>query len=129
AARDGSGWGSLAAAFLGAGAEAVVATQWSILDNESTRLVEALYDADVGHDVFRDPAAALASAQARLEGTSPPAVWAAFTVVRAPPAAEQADAPPAAGRADAPPAAGRADAPPAAGRAGAPRGGATGASR
>jgi tetratricopeptide (TPR) repeat protein len=87
--RDGSGWGSLAAAFLGAGAESVIATQWSILDKESASVVEALYDADVGRDLFRDPTAALAAAQARLEGAVPSTVWAAFTVVRAPPVVGQ----------------------------------------
>lgn len=86
ASRDGSGWGSLAAAFLGAGAETVIATQWSIPDGDSARLVEALYDFDLGTDVMRDPATALASAQARVAGSISPRAWAAFTVLRAPPA-------------------------------------------
>jgi tetratricopeptide (TPR) repeat protein len=83
--RDGSGWGSLAAAFLGAGAEAVVATQWSVSDADASSVAEALYDQDVGHDIVRDPTAALADAQVRLERAVPAKAWAAFTVVRAPP--------------------------------------------
>ncbi|HEU4537622.1 MAG TPA: CHAT domain-containing protein, partial [Polyangiaceae bacterium] len=87
ASRDGSGWGSLAAAFLGAGAEAVVATQWSVDDADAALVAEALYERDVGHDVFRDPTAALARARVRLEPKVPARAWAAFAVVRAPPAA------------------------------------------
>ncbi|HEU4403816.1 MAG TPA: CHAT domain-containing protein [Polyangiaceae bacterium] len=83
--RDGSGWGSLAAAFLGAGAEAVVATQWSVNDASTARVIEALYDDAPARDVFRDPAAALAAAQAQVAGRVPASTWAAFTVVRAPP--------------------------------------------
>jgi tetratricopeptide (TPR) repeat protein/CHAT domain-containing protein len=85
ASRDGSGWGSLAAAFLGAGAEAVVATQWSITDADAARVAEALCEQDIDHDILRNPVAALAEAQVRLERTVPASAWAAFTVVRAPP--------------------------------------------
>jgi tetratricopeptide (TPR) repeat protein len=84
ASRDGTGWGSLAAAFVVAGAEAVVATQWSVDDGDATRVVKALYE-DVPR-ALGDPARALAAAQARLAGDLPARAWAAFTVVRAPPA-------------------------------------------
>ncbi|HEU4404841.1 MAG TPA: CHAT domain-containing protein [Polyangiaceae bacterium] len=85
ASRDGSGWGSLAAAFLSAGAEIVIATQWSVPDGDSARLVEALYDPELGADARRDAVAALASAQARVAGSISPRAWAAFTAMRAPP--------------------------------------------
>ncbi len=83
ASRDGTGWGSLAAAFLVAGAEAVVATQWSVDDGDAANVVKSLYE--YGPGLRGDPARALAAAQARLAAGVAPRAWAAFTVVRAPP--------------------------------------------
>jgi tetratricopeptide (TPR) repeat protein len=83
AASDEAGWGSLAAAFVVAGAESVVATQWSVNDAEAAELVEALYEDT--NAMRKDPARALAAAQTRLARRATATTWAAFTVVRAPP--------------------------------------------
>lgn len=83
ASRDETGWGSLAAAFVVAGAETVVATQWSVVDTDATRIVKELYN-DAPR-MLADPARALAAAQARLASEAPARAWAAFTAVRAAP--------------------------------------------
>jgi hypothetical protein len=82
AGTDDTGHGSLAHAFLDAGAEHVVATKWTIQDADAARLVTAFYDA--GGD--RDPVAALAAAQRRLAGTLGVRTWASFEVFAARPA-------------------------------------------
>lgn len=69
-------WGSLAAALLAAGSEAVIAALGSVADEDARLLVEALYR----HDVARDPARALARAQRELARTRPPRSWASFMV-------------------------------------------------
>jgi CHAT domain-containing protein len=81
-ARDDSGWGSLASAFLIAGAEAVVATSWRVPDTEVPVLMDQFYDADGA----TDPARALAAAQKALATKLPARTWAAFAVIAAPPA-------------------------------------------
>ncbi|HSK05681.1 MAG TPA: CHAT domain-containing protein, partial [Kofleriaceae bacterium] len=82
AGTDDTGNGSLAHAFLDAGAEHVVATKWTIQDTDAARLVMAFYDA--GGD--RDPVSALAAAQRRLAGTLGVRTWASFEVFAARPA-------------------------------------------
>jgi tetratricopeptide (TPR) repeat protein len=80
ASHDEGGWGSLAAAFVAAGSDHVVATQWSVDDAATAELVRRFYDAGG----VASPAAALATAQAAMaagDGTA----WAAFTVVASPP--------------------------------------------
>ena len=81
AARDEGGWGSLAAAFLGAGAEAVVATQTSVKDEAAAALVQRFYQLGGA----TRPVEALAAAQAELAGTMAVRDWATFTIVAAPP--------------------------------------------
>lgn len=81
-ARDDSGWGSLASAFLIAGAEAVVATSWRVPDTEVPTLMDQFYDAGGA----TDPARALAAAQKTLATKLPARTWAAFAVIAAPPA-------------------------------------------
>lgn len=80
AGRDDAGNGSLANAFLDAGADVVVATRWSVGDAEAAGLVEAFYAA--GGD--RDPVRALGAAQ--LASKLPAMTWAAFEVFVARPA-------------------------------------------
>lgn len=82
AGTDDTGDGSLAHAFLDAGAEHVVATKWTIADGDAARLVVAFYDA--GGD--RDPIRGLAAAQQRLAGTLQARTWASFEVFAARPA-------------------------------------------
>jgi hypothetical protein len=81
-AHDDSGWGSLASAFLIAGAEAVVATSWRVPDKEVPVLIDQFYDSDGA----TDPARALAAAQKALATKLPARTWAAFAVIVAPPA-------------------------------------------
>jgi hypothetical protein len=81
-ARDDSGWGSLASAFVIAGAEAVVATSWPVPDAEVPALMDRFYAA--GGAI--DPARALATAQAAAASELAPRTWAAFAVIAAPPA-------------------------------------------
>lgn len=78
--RDDAGNGSLANAFLDAGADVVVATRWSVGDAEAAGFVEAFYAA--GGD--RDPVRALGAAQ--LASKLPATAWAAFEVFVARPA-------------------------------------------
>ena len=80
-ARDDAGWGSLAAAYITAGADAVVASSWSVEDDGTRRFVEKLYQ----YPVREQPARALAAAQASSRETLPARTWAAFTVIAAPP--------------------------------------------
>jgi tetratricopeptide (TPR) repeat protein len=82
AGTDDMGGGSLAHAFLDAGAEHVVATKWTIEDGDAARLVAAFYDA--GGD--RDPIRGLEAAQRRLAGTLTARTWASFEVFAARPA-------------------------------------------
>jgi tetratricopeptide (TPR) repeat protein len=81
-ARDDAGWGSLAAAFLAAGSDFVIASAWSINDATTQTFIEALYRGPVREH----PARALAEAQARMRGKLPARTWAGFTVIAAPPA-------------------------------------------
>lgn len=81
-ARDDGGWGSLAAAFLAAGSEAVIASAWSVDDAATLQFIDELYR----HPVAADPVAALVRAQAATRATLPARAWAAFTVIAAPPA-------------------------------------------
>jgi tetratricopeptide (TPR) repeat protein len=80
-ARDDAGWGSLAAAFIAAGSDAVIASSWSVDDDATRRFVDALY----ALPVREHPARALAAAQARSRAVLPARIWAAFTVIAAPP--------------------------------------------
>ncbi len=79
--RDDAGNGSLAAAFLDAGADSVVATRWSVADAEATRLVTAFYK----EGGARDPVGALAAAQRSVAAELPAQVWTAFEVIAARP--------------------------------------------
>ncbi len=81
AARDDGGWGSLAAAFLAAGSEAVIASAWSVDDAATLQFIDELYR----HPVAADPVAALAAAQKATRARLPARAWAAFTVIAAPP--------------------------------------------
>jgi tetratricopeptide (TPR) repeat protein len=81
-ARDDAGWGSLAAAFLTAGSDFVIASEWSINDTATAMLIEELYRGPVREH----PARALAEAQARTRAKLPARTWAGFTVIAAPPA-------------------------------------------
>lgn len=74
AGRDDAGNGSLTTAFLDAGADAVVATRWSVVDAEAAKFIEAFYAA--GGD--RDPVRALGVAQ--LDSKLPVTTRAAFEV-------------------------------------------------
>jgi CHAT domain-containing protein len=70
-------WGSLAAAFLAAGSEQVLAALWSIEDETGRRFVLRFYD-EGGVD---DPAAALARTQrAWIAAGEPPSSWAPFVL-------------------------------------------------
>jgi CHAT domain-containing protein len=80
-ARDDAGWGSLAAAYIAAGADAVIAASWSIEDTATRRFVEELYR----HPVREQPARALAAAQLRSRAMVPARIWAGFTIIAAPP--------------------------------------------
>jgi tetratricopeptide (TPR) repeat protein len=80
AARDEGGWGSLAAGFIAAGSDAVVATHWSVEDVATAELVRGFYAAGG----TRDPARALAAAQVAASQSSSTS-WAAFTLIAAPP--------------------------------------------
>jgi tetratricopeptide (TPR) repeat protein len=80
ASHDEGGWGSLAAAFVAAGSDHVVATQWSVDDAAAADLVRRFYDAGG----VASPAAALAAAQTAMAPGADTA-WAAFTVVASPP--------------------------------------------
>lgn len=100
-ARDDAGWGSLAGAYLAAGADFVIASAWSVDDASTRRFVEELYTAPAASSaaapaaaaarsparalVRQQPARALAAAQARTRATLPARVWAGFTVIAAPP--------------------------------------------
>jgi tetratricopeptide (TPR) repeat protein len=88
AAGDEGGWGSLAAAFLHAGSERVIASDRAVDDEEAQALMRAFYAAGG----LRDPARALGASQAARAaalpaGALPPeaTTWAAFTVIAAPP--------------------------------------------
>jgi tetratricopeptide (TPR) repeat protein len=80
-ARDDAGWGSLAAAFIAAGSDAVIAASWSVDDAATRRFIEALY----AQPVSEHPARALAAAQAHARSAIPARIWAAFTIIAAPP--------------------------------------------
>jgi CHAT domain-containing protein len=74
AGRDDAGNGSLANAFLDAGADVVVATRWSVGDAEAARFIEAFYAAGGA----RDPVRALGETQ--LASELPAKTRAAFEV-------------------------------------------------
>ena len=87
-ATDEGGWGSLAAAFLHAGSERVIASDRAVDDEEAQALMRGFYAASG----VRDPARALGVSQAARAAAlpadaRPPAAttWAAFTVIAAPP--------------------------------------------
>ncbi|HEX4420172.1 MAG TPA: CHAT domain-containing protein [Kofleriaceae bacterium] len=80
AGRDDAGNGSLASAFLDAGAELVVATRWSVGDAEAAQLIRAFYAAGGAGDPVR------ALAEAQLASPLPATTWAAFEVLGARPA-------------------------------------------
>jgi CHAT domain-containing protein len=84
AARDDAGWGSLAAAFLTAGASAVVASPWAVGDRATKRLVLQFYRELYRAGTMTDPTAALAAAQDKLQ-TEASRDWAGFTVIRGAP--------------------------------------------
>lgn len=79
AGRDDAGNGSLANAFLEAGADAVVGTRWSVDDADAARFVAAFYASGGA----RDPVRALGDAQ--LGSKLPATTWAAFEVSAARP--------------------------------------------
>jgi tetratricopeptide (TPR) repeat protein len=83
AARDDGGWGSLAAGFLRAGTDQVVATHWSVGDDAAEIFIASFYE----KGGVADPARALAAAQVALSITMTSADWAAFTILAAPPPA------------------------------------------
>ncbi len=71
-------WGSLAAAFLAAGTRTVIASLWSVNDEDTRRFMEELYRSSPSFN----PAAALARAQrALIRDGLPPSRWAAFLAV------------------------------------------------
>jgi CHAT domain-containing protein len=76
---SGEGVQGLTAPFLEAGARSVVATQWQIADQTTTRTVERFYDA-----LARGLPLSEALREAKLDAMRrgrPPREWAAFTVV------------------------------------------------
>jgi CHAT domain-containing protein/tetratricopeptide (TPR) repeat protein len=76
---SGEGVQGLTAPFLEAGARSVVATQWQIADQTTTRIVERFYDA-----LARGLPLSEALREAKLDAMRrgrPPREWAAFTVV------------------------------------------------
>jgi CHAT domain-containing protein/tetratricopeptide (TPR) repeat protein len=76
--RGHSIWGTLAAAFVAAGAEGVVASLWSIDDAATRELVVAFYD----EGGAKRPALALARAQRRsIASNRPVSSWAPFVFV------------------------------------------------
>ncbi len=77
-ARRGRGlWGSLGAAFLAAGSQAVLASLWSVPDDATRAFVLRFY----GEGGVIDPTQALARAQrALIAAGEPPSVWAPFVV-------------------------------------------------
>jgi tetratricopeptide (TPR) repeat protein len=79
--RDDAGNGSLAVAFLDAGAESVVAPKWSVGDDDAMRWITAFYAA--GGD--REPLHALEVARTTLAAELPAHVWAAFELLAARP--------------------------------------------
>jgi tetratricopeptide (TPR) repeat protein len=91
-ARDAAGWGSLAAAFLKAGSDFVIAPGRSVDDGATLQLILALYRRDLSA-VAAAPAQALARAQVAMSSTLRPEIWAAFAVLRAPPSMAAARAP------------------------------------
>lgn len=92
AAKDGEGWGSLAAALLTAGATVVIAADRSVSDTATLSLMKTFY---AQPDWRSDPERALARAQVAFEAgaeasAAHPAqrqAWAAFSVLRRPPVA------------------------------------------
>ena len=79
-ARDDASWGSLAAAFLAAGSETVIATERPVDDAITNQFVRRFYEAGGA----QDPIGALARAQLELskDGLTD---WTAFTSVTSPP--------------------------------------------
>jgi tetratricopeptide (TPR) repeat protein len=82
-ARDDSGWGSLAGAYLAVGSDVVIASAWSVDDASTRRFVEQLYRNPGA--VRTDPIGALAAAQAATRAALPARAWASFTAIAAPP--------------------------------------------
>ncbi len=69
-------WGSVASAFLAAGARHVVAALWSVDDTDARRFVEVFYE----EGGAQDPVGAVARAQRKLAAAGPTRVWAPFFV-------------------------------------------------
>ncbi len=68
-------WGSLSSAFLAAGSRTVIASLWSVKDDDTRRFMDELYRSPPQDS----PAAALARAQrALIRDGHPPSRWAAF---------------------------------------------------
>jgi CHAT domain-containing protein len=83
AAFDDEGWGSLAAALLSTGTDAVIATDRTVGDDAALPVVQAFYRQP---DWRADPASALARAQSLLAGQQRAVEqWASFGVLLAPP--------------------------------------------
>jgi CHAT domain-containing protein len=61
----------------------VLAAAWSVDDSATRRFVQALYR----QPVREHPARALAAAQASTRAVLPARIWAAFTIIAAPPRA------------------------------------------
>lgn len=70
-------WGSLAAGFLAAGSEHVVATLVAVRDEDAARFALAFYR----HGGARDPVGGLARAQRELATTDPVARWSPYIVI------------------------------------------------
>jgi CHAT domain-containing protein len=91
AAMDAEGWGSIAAALLESGTAAVIATDRSVGDAASLSVMRDFY---AQPDWRADPARALARVQRALDARAAtsndeatrPRSWAAFSVLRRPPA-------------------------------------------
>jgi tetratricopeptide (TPR) repeat protein len=80
------GRGSLALAFVNAGAELVVATLRSVPDADAAQLIDAFYDAGGARDPIRALAAVQATAAAATPAGAGPPVWSAFEVIAGRPA-------------------------------------------
>jgi tetratricopeptide (TPR) repeat protein len=79
AGTDDAGHGSLARAFLDAGAEVVIATPWSVGDEDARRVVKAFYGN--GGATTTQAGRALARAQLELASTMPIRSWVGFEVL------------------------------------------------
>jgi hypothetical protein len=74
--RDAAGSDSLETAFLRAGSGAVLSTLRTVPDTAAQQMVRAFYE----NGGLRDPAVALARAQAELASKQPASIWSAFNI-------------------------------------------------